>query len=176
MADREALERELEELRERLSREDRLRARREDLSRQAEELRERKAALGEVLAKEEADVDALEGMSLQAILQTVLGRKEERLEQERREAVAARLRYQDACRALEDVEARYLETAGQLDQLRLDRRRYEALLEEKRARVKVLRSTDKWYGVTYREDKPQVVAAIAAMTQSGLYPERLWDI
>ena len=50
------------------------------------------------------------------------------------------------------------------------------LLEEKRARVKVLRSTDKWYGVTYREDKPQVVAAIAAMTQSGLYPERLWDI
>ena len=99
MADREALERELEELRERLSREDRLRARREDLSRQAEELRERKAALGEVLAKEEADVDALEGMSLQAILQTVLGRKEERLEQERREAVAARLRYQDACRA-----------------------------------------------------------------------------
>ena len=50
------------------------------------------------------------------------------------------------------------------------------LLEEKRARVKVLRSTDKWYGVTYREDKPQVVAAVAAMTQSGLYPERLWDI
>ena len=50
------------------------------------------------------------------------------------------------------------------------------LLEEKRARVKVLRSTDKWYGVTYREDKPQVVAAIAAMTQSGPYPERLWDI
>lgn len=31
----------------------------------------------------------------------------------------------------------------------------------------MLRSTDKWYGVTYREDKPQVVAAIAAMTQSG---------
>ena len=89
-----------------------------------------------MLAKEEADVDALEGMSLQAILQTVLGRKEERLEQERREAVAARLRYQDACRALEDVEARYLETAGQLDQLRLDRRRYEALLEEKRALLK----------------------------------------
>ena len=35
------------------------------------------------------------------------------------------------------------------------------LLEEGRARVKVLRSEDKWYGVTYREDKPEVVAAIA---------------
>lgn len=44
------------------------------------------------------------------------------------------------------------------------------LLEEKRARVKVLRSTDKWYGVTYREDKPQVVAAIAAMSPVRALP------
>ncbi len=49
------------------------------------------------------------------------------------------------------------------------------LLEEKRARVKVLRSEDKWYGVTYREDKPAVVAALAEKTASGLYPERLWE-
>ena len=49
------------------------------------------------------------------------------------------------------------------------------LLEEKRARVKVLRSEDKWYGVTYREDKPTVVAALAEKTNSGLYPERLWE-
>ena len=43
-----------------------------------------------------------------------------------------------------------------------------------RARVKVLVSEDKWYGVTYREDKPAVTAAIAAMTEAGLYPEELW--
>ena len=49
------------------------------------------------------------------------------------------------------------------------------LLEENKARVKVLRSADKWYGVTYREDKPVVVNAIAAMTASGLYPDRLWE-
>ena len=48
------------------------------------------------------------------------------------------------------------------------------LLEEGKARVKVLRSADKWYGVTYREDKPAVVQAIAAMTAAGLYPEELW--
>ena len=35
------------------------------------------------------------------------------------------------------------------------------LIGEKKAAVKVLRSTDKWYGVTYREDKPVVVEAIA---------------
>ena len=96
MTRREALERELEELREALSREDRLRARQEDLSRQREELRGRREALGAALAREEADVDALEGMSLQALLQTVLGKREERLEAERREALAARLKYQDA--------------------------------------------------------------------------------
>ena len=50
------------------------------------------------------------------------------------------------------------------------------LLEEKKARVKVLRSTDKWYGVTYREDKTVVVNAIAEMTANGLYPDKLWEV
>ena len=49
------------------------------------------------------------------------------------------------------------------------------LIDEGRARVKVLRSADKWYGVTYREDKPTVEAAIAEKTASGLYPDRLWE-
>ena len=49
------------------------------------------------------------------------------------------------------------------------------LIDEGRARVKVLRSEDKWYGVTYREDKPTVVNAIAEKTASGLYPDRLWE-
>ena len=48
------------------------------------------------------------------------------------------------------------------------------LIGEKKAAVKVLRSTDQWYGVTYREDKPVVVEAIARKTADGLYPENLW--
>jgi len=48
------------------------------------------------------------------------------------------------------------------------------LTGEGKARVKVLRSEDQWYGITYREDKPAVVAAIAEKTASGLYPDRLW--
>ena len=48
------------------------------------------------------------------------------------------------------------------------------LIGEKKAAVKVLRSTDQWYGVTYREDKPVVVEAIARKTVDGLYPENLW--
>ena len=49
------------------------------------------------------------------------------------------------------------------------------LIDEGKARAKVLRSADKWYGVTYMADKPMVVAAIAEKTASGLYPDNLWE-
>ena len=49
------------------------------------------------------------------------------------------------------------------------------LLADNRATVAVLTSVDRWYGVTYKEDKPVVVAAIKNMKESGLYPERLWN-
>ena len=45
------------------------------------------------------------------------------------------------------------------------------LIAEDKAQVKMLRSHDKWYGVTYREDKPGVVAALARLTAEGVYPE-----
>ena len=48
------------------------------------------------------------------------------------------------------------------------------LLKEDVARVKVLSSADKWYGVTYAADKPLVVAALKAFTEQGLYPNGLW--
>ncbi len=50
------------------------------------------------------------------------------------------------------------------------------LIGEGKAQVQVLPSEDKWYGVTYREDKPGVVAALADMTARGLYPENLWGV
>lgn len=49
------------------------------------------------------------------------------------------------------------------------------LLGEDRAAVSVLESRDKWYGVTYKEDKPVVVAAIQKMKEDGLYPGNLWE-
>ena len=48
------------------------------------------------------------------------------------------------------------------------------LLEDKKATVKVLRTADKWYGVTYAADKPQVVAALKALAEQGAYPDGLW--
>ena len=51
----------------------------------------------------------------------------------------------------------------------------EQLIRGGKARVRVLLSEDKWYGVTYREDKPTVVAALADKTKAGLYPDELWS-
>ena len=49
------------------------------------------------------------------------------------------------------------------------------LLGEKRATVKVLTSKDRWYGVTYHEDKETVVKAIREKHTNGTYPTPLWE-
>lgn len=48
------------------------------------------------------------------------------------------------------------------------------LLREKRAQVTVLPTEDKWFGVTYPEDKPKVQEAISNLIKQGIYPEILW--
>ena len=49
-----------------------------------------------------------------------------------------------------------------------------AMLDRDAASVRVLTCRDRWYGVTYREDKPQVMAALRRMADEGLYPTPLW--
>ena len=49
------------------------------------------------------------------------------------------------------------------------------LLDEGKATVEVLESADRWYGVTYKEDKEFVVNAIKGLKDSGLYPQHLWE-
>lgn len=49
------------------------------------------------------------------------------------------------------------------------------LLEEEKATVEVLKSSDRWYGVTYKEDKEVVVEAVKNFKKEGLYPDRLWE-
>ncbi len=48
------------------------------------------------------------------------------------------------------------------------------LIDEDKADIHILTSRDKWYGVTYKDDKPVVVAAIAEKIKAGLYPADLW--
>lgn len=48
------------------------------------------------------------------------------------------------------------------------------LLNEKKCTVDVLETKDKWFGVTYKEDKPDVVKSVQALVDAGVYPEKLW--
>lgn len=49
------------------------------------------------------------------------------------------------------------------------------LLTRGKASVKVLQSSDTWYGVTYAQDKPIVMKAFQDLTANGLYPRGLWE-
>ena len=49
------------------------------------------------------------------------------------------------------------------------------LINEGKAAVKVLPTDEKWFGVTYREDKESVVNALKSMRESGKYPLTLWE-
>lgn len=51
----------------------------------------------------------------------------------------------------------------------------QAAMARRDASIRVLRSPDTWFGVTYKADKPQVVASIAACKARGLYPDPLWQ-
>jgi UTP-glucose-1-phosphate uridylyltransferase len=49
-----------------------------------------------------------------------------------------------------------------------------ALVNSGRERLRVLRTPDSWFGVTYREDRPRVIESVRELIRRGDYPERLW--
>jgi len=48
------------------------------------------------------------------------------------------------------------------------------LLKKEKAEVTVLQSKDKWFGVTYKEDKDAVMASVRGLVDAGVYPEKLF--
>jgi dTDP-glucose pyrophosphorylase len=50
-----------------------------------------------------------------------------------------------------------------------------SLINSGQARVRVLPTSDSWFGVTYRQDRARVVQSIARLVREGCYPERLWS-
>lgn len=51
----------------------------------------------------------------------------------------------------------------------------DKLLKEERANVKVLETQDRWFGVTYKEDKETVQEAFRGLIADGVYAEMLWE-
>ncbi len=50
-----------------------------------------------------------------------------------------------------------------------------AMVRDGQATVAVLPTTARWFGVTYREDKPRVAAELEALVRAGEYPRSLWS-
>lgn len=51
----------------------------------------------------------------------------------------------------------------------------DEMIKQLRCSVKVMHTDEKWYGVTYAEDKENVVKALDKMTSDGKYPNKLWE-
>ncbi len=51
----------------------------------------------------------------------------------------------------------------------------DELVKEGKAKVKALATPEKWYGVTYKEDKQSVMDALKEKTEQGIYPAPLWE-
>jgi len=51
----------------------------------------------------------------------------------------------------------------------------DQMIKNEEIKVKVLTSPSKWFGVTYKEDKPHVVKKIQKLIEDGVYPENLWS-
>jgi hypothetical protein len=127
----EILDGDLTSARERLRRRDQLRTRlmrvEEDLWAERKRLEPLKAAMN----REASDVRRLEGLGLTALFYTVLGSKEQQLEKERQEALAAKLKHDEAAFAVAALADEEQRCRTELDGLADAETRYQELLSSK---------------------------------------------
>lgn len=138
----EYLNEQLRILQQRVARKNQLQTRLAALRGQRGFLLDKAAALEQAAIKEEADVTRLEGRSLAAFFYNVAGKMDEKLDQERREAYAARVKYDAVARELQAVESDIASCGRELDTLTLCEDHYRLCLEEKAAAIKVSGSPD----------------------------------
>jgi len=97
--------------------------------------RKRLRELSAVLAKEESDVRKLEGLSLTAMFHQFLGSKEDRLDKERQEVFAAKLKYDQCAHEVASLERDIENMTGRMAELGDPRSDYARALREKEARI-----------------------------------------
>lgn len=149
--------RELERLREELAGLRRDQALLETLRQQEWQCKQETERLRRAWNKEQSDVDRLERVNLSSLLAGLTGRKEERLEKEEAEAVAARLQYQSAQGQLEEIRREREDCQRRIQEASDCPERYEACLQARKA---ALKATDTALGGQIG----QLEAEIAALT------------
>lgn len=152
-----------------------LRSQRDTLAQSVAELESRKL-------REQKDVDRLEGRSLAAFFYNVIGKMDEKLDAERREAYAARVKYDAAARELAGVEADLRACESELASLRGCEQRYAAVLQQKADAVKsagganaelILQTEEQIVALEVR--KKELKEAISAGTAAFRTTEQVMD-
>ena len=129
----------LQQLAQQIERQKKLLTVEESLRQQEERLQEKTQSLLTAWKKEQADVDRLENPGLAALYYELIGKKEDRLEKERREALAAAAKYQTAQNELEEIRKEQKRVAGELVTLDGCEARYRQACQE---RIQELKTTD----------------------------------
>lgn len=122
----------LEEAGQKVFRWNKLRSMINDMEQQKKELVSKAAILKEILDKEDTDVERLEGKSLSHLLHSLLGNLDERLRKEQQEALAARLKYDQALKELQTIEGELALREAELMQYGEVQRDYQSLFERKK--------------------------------------------
>ena len=126
----------LQKLQQQMARSNQLEAMINELRGQRSALSEQVRELEAVKLEEQADVDRLEGRSLAAFFYNVIGKMDEQLNKERREAYAARVKYDAAARELEGIESDLRRYESELAGLQGCAHKYETVLKEKAGAIK----------------------------------------
>ena len=126
----------LKAVQEKISRSRQLTSMLKELRSQRDTVAARVRELETIKMDEQADVDRLEGRSLASFFYNVIGKMDERLNKEREEAYAARVKYDAAARELEAIDGDIRRCEAELGGLRGCEREYEATLREKANAVK----------------------------------------
>lgn len=126
----------LQQLQEQIARKRRLEAMVAELRSQRDTLSARARELNGIRLSEQADVERLEGRSLAVFFYNVIGKMDERMNKERQEAYAARVKYDAAAKELEAAEHELRRYESELSGLRGCEGQYETVLNEKKEAVK----------------------------------------
>ena len=127
----------LQQLHAQIARKKQLLAMVNELRGQKESVSARARELESIMRQEQSHVNRLEGRSLAAFFYNVVGKIDEKLDQERKEAYAARVKYDAVARELEGVERDLSHCESELSSLQGCEARYEAVLKEKTTAVKL---------------------------------------
>ena len=130
------LDEKLRTLQEKMARARKLGVQCENLQQQRAALQAEVNRLQSVMISEQNDVDRLEGGSLAGFFYGIVGKREEKLDQERQEAYAARVKYDGACAQLTAVESQLAACNAELAPLASCEQDYRALLHQKKEALK----------------------------------------